>query len=173
MALDATPGGASANSYITRADADTYFGSRFGTAAWDALGNSDKEKALQQATRELDRVLFHGVKWTSTQALQFPRDVQEQAVDEIPPEVQHACCEQALWIAQNQTTGGQSRRQQLQAEGVESFRTGQASETFGRSGPSALCPQATQFLARWIRRGARIVSERETTAPARVVWPFS
>lgn len=159
MALDATPGGVTADTYIDLADADAYFEGRFGAEDWEGLSDPDKEKALRQATRHLDRQSYRGVKASAVQALQFPRDIQDDS--EIPAAVREATCEEALWIARHRETGGRSLRQRQIAEGVESFRVGQTAETFGRGSPVSLCPDALQILSRWIRRGARILSERE------------
>lgn len=172
MTLVATPGGATSNSYVTRTEADAYFGGRFGTSAWDVLSDADQDKALMQATRHIDRHLFHGTKSTTLQALQFPRDVQEEALSQVPRAVQEACCEEALWICRNIAQGGRSVRQERQAEGVESWRVGQASESFGRAGAASLCPEAMRCLAQWIRRGARIVSDREQVGSSRLTWPL-
>lgn len=54
MALDATVGGASANSYGTVAEAEDYFGGRLFTSAWDGLDGSDKESVLIWATRIIE-----------------------------------------------------------------------------------------------------------------------
>lgn len=62
MALDATVGGANANSYLTVAEADAYFAARLHSDVWDALsegegegeGDSTKEAALIWATRLFD-----------------------------------------------------------------------------------------------------------------------
>lgn len=160
MAIIATPGAANANSYVTIDEADGYAASRFGTDAWAALSDADQEKALRQATREIDRCRFRGHKTYSRQALQFPRDYcSEESADalEIPDAVQEACCAQALWVAQHGATGGRSVRQQLQSEGVTSFRVGSTSETFLGSGLRWLCPEASALLAPWIERWGRIV----------------
>jgi hypothetical protein len=160
MALVTTPGSASADSYVSLNEADGYAASRFGTDAWAALSDADQEKALRQATREIDRCRFRGRKTYASQALQFPRDYcSEESADllEVPDEVQEACFEQALWVVQHGATGGRSVRQQLQSEGVTSFRVGSTSETFLGSGLRWLCPEASALLAPWIERWGRIV----------------
>lgn len=54
MAIDATVGGADANSYITLVDADAYFANRLHTSTWDALTDPQKEAALIWATRVIE-----------------------------------------------------------------------------------------------------------------------
>lgn len=164
MALDATVGGASANTYATQVEADAYFAARFGSDSWTALLAADKEKALKQAARELDRHRFLGRKAYYNQALEFPRqypyhsdDPESTTAVEVPDSVKHAQCEQALWVVENSATGGRSSRQALQAEGVTSFRVGSTSETFGGGAIlGILCPEARHLLSRWTSRWGRI-----------------
>ena len=47
MALDATIGGTSSDSYITVADADTYHGNNLNVTDWTGASTADKEKALK------------------------------------------------------------------------------------------------------------------------------
>lgn len=72
MALDATVGGASANSYGTLAEADAYFDDRPDSADWDALGSA-QEGWLIAATDALERLTYQGKPTTETQALAWPR----------------------------------------------------------------------------------------------------
>lgn len=81
MAIDATVGGASANSYATIAEADAYFATRTPSTSWDAATEPEKDAALQSAARRVDQERFVGhtvkpINGTSsepTQALAFPR----------------------------------------------------------------------------------------------------
>lgn len=75
MALDATIGGASANSYITEAAADAYVAEgRLHTSAWDAATSATKERALIWATTLLDVSFdWFGHKRTIEQELRWPR----------------------------------------------------------------------------------------------------
>lgn len=172
LTVVATVGGASSNSYISRDDATTYFEGRLGASAWSSASNGDKDIALVQATRHIDRYhRFHGAKNSTAQALQFPRDVQEEAVSALPQCVKDACCEEALWVLQNPTRGGRSQRQQLQAEGVQSFGVGDLREEFARTSRDGLCPEARDMLKDWISRTGSILAEREEPA-SRVWWPF-
>lgn len=74
MALDATIGGASADSFVSVADADTYIDTRLNVTAWTGAATADKERALKSATRELNLLAYQGVRYTTTQALAWPRD---------------------------------------------------------------------------------------------------
>lgn len=177
MALNATAGSASADSYVTLTEANAYFDARFGSDAWTALATDAlKEKALKQATRHIDRFRFWGTKGDAAQALQFPRgDPPVTAtVAVVPQSVKDAQCEEALAVAANSTTGGRPRRQLLQAEGVTGFAVGDMREEFGDGakplpGAPLLCPEARALLARWIDRTGRMhVAGRQE--PIRDAW---
>lgn len=108
--IDATVGGASANSYITRANATTYFDERLNSGAWTSASDADKDRALIQATRRLDQEDWQGVRVTTGQALDWPRywatdeDGEEYAADAIPQPIQDATCELALRFLNDGTT---------------------------------------------------------------------
>ena len=111
MALDETPGGTSANSYISEADADTYFSTRLHADAWTAATTAQKEAVLQWATRVLDWEAWLGNRTSFTQALRWPRsDVlnrdQDDALDEdtIPAFLEEATCELALVLLSSDVT---------------------------------------------------------------------
>jgi len=73
MAFDATVKGANATSFVTLADANTYFEERLGTTTWDASTVANKEKSLIMASRYFDQMHYRGEKTTTTQALAWPR----------------------------------------------------------------------------------------------------
>lgn len=159
MAIIATSGAANANSYVTITQANDYFAARFGAGAWTALSEASKEVALRHATRNLDLQRYRGWPLTDTQALQFPRERGDwNSESGIPQVVQDACCEEALWVATHASTGGESTRQQMQAQGVASYSVGDLSETFASGGSGAvLCPRASALLRHWIARGGQLV----------------
>lgn len=72
-AIDATIGGASANSYQTVAESDTYFGDRLNADAWFDASADNKARAKIMATRRLNRENWYGERATTTQALAWPR----------------------------------------------------------------------------------------------------
>ena len=102
MALDATIGGANANSYNTLSDANDYFADRLNVAEWDAADNATREKALITFCRRMDEETFTGSKVSASQALKFPRvgcvdeDGNEFASNSIPQIVKAAQCMGAL-----------------------------------------------------------------------------
>ena len=76
ISIDATVGGASANSYITLADANSIVEGLVAdddVTAWDSSNNDNKNRALYTAAVRVDRERFLGARVTNTQALQWPR----------------------------------------------------------------------------------------------------
>ncbi len=71
--IDATLQGASANSYVTLAEANTYFETVPDSANWINKTNDQKNRALISATRWIDALSFYGNRCTETQALKWPR----------------------------------------------------------------------------------------------------
>jgi hypothetical protein len=71
MALDATVGGASANSYVTVSEANAFFSNRLDEAQWTAI--TDPDAALMMGTANLDLYDPVGNRASETQALKFPR----------------------------------------------------------------------------------------------------
>lgn len=72
--IDATLGGASANSYVTLVDADAYFETVPDSATWTDKTDDQKNRALISATRWIDALSFYGDRCSETQALKWPRD---------------------------------------------------------------------------------------------------
>ena len=76
VTIDATAGGANANSYLTLADAQAIVDGMVEDAdvtAWASATDDQKNRALYTATQRLDRERFIGAKATNTQARQWPR----------------------------------------------------------------------------------------------------
>lgn len=96
-----------ATAYLSAADADTYFATSFNNAAWTALTAAEKDLALQEATRWLETLCYQGEKCSNTQALKWPRKIDDTsccgAVDctNLPPQVVEATCELALMLHKN------------------------------------------------------------------------
>lgn len=74
VTIVATAGGATANSYCTLAQANTYHEERLHIDDWTNASTSKKNSALVWATRILDEVMnWYGYKNSSVQALRWPR----------------------------------------------------------------------------------------------------
>jgi len=76
VSIDATAGGASANSYMTLAEADTFVEAMISSSdvsKWTTGNDDTRNRALAAAAQRLDRERFLGARATDTQALQWPR----------------------------------------------------------------------------------------------------
>lgn len=146
MAITLTVG---TNTYISLADAETYFSERLFSTNWSTNTDETKKMALIAATKKIDKLNLQGCKALSTQTLAFPRafyignsvysSLYEFSIDNIRGEgwyvegsisnlVKEATCEEAISIL----TYGESanKRQELQNQGVKSFSIGNLSETY-------------------------------------------
>jgi len=77
ISIDATVGGANANSYLTLAAANTVIEGLVqddDVTAWASATDDQRNRALFTATQRIDRERFLGARATDTQALQWPRD---------------------------------------------------------------------------------------------------
>lgn len=102
MTLDATVAGTDANSYVTVGDADAFAAIDLGrdVVTWNAAETSQKEAALQLATRDLD-TYKRGVetRFDTDQALRFPRDTDVDSGGDpmLPTRLQQATFAQAKY----------------------------------------------------------------------------
>jgi hypothetical protein len=130
-------------SYCTIEYADEYFKNRLHAESWGQAYDTDKEKALKQATKVIDRQLLKGRKTDPAQPLAFPRHPDT----EIPQAVKEACCEEVLALLER----GNSQRRKLQQEGVQSFTLGNMSETYATgAGRGLLSQEAKELLRPWL-----------------------
>lgn len=111
MVVETGAGLSTANSYVSVDDADIYHEKRLHITDWSSSTGSTKEAALMWATSLLDRMVdWDGTKYTSTQALRWPRsgiyDVDGYSIDSdtIPQFLKDATAEYArLLIATDLT----------------------------------------------------------------------
>jgi len=76
VTINATAGDASANSYITLAEANAYVEAMISStdvSKWTTGTDDTRNRSLTAATQRLDRERFLGARATDTQALQWPR----------------------------------------------------------------------------------------------------
>ena len=77
LTIDASVGGAAANSYATEAEVIAYMATRLNASAWTTLSGSSctetEKAAMIEAQRELSVLQWAGTQASSTQALQWPR----------------------------------------------------------------------------------------------------
>ena len=150
------------NTYVTLAQAETFFNERLNASDWTDAAEIDKARALIQATHNLERLAYIGRQYVSTQTLKWPRSdlyATRAAVivggsyeydisgGSVPQAVKDAQCEEAISLL------GQSgsTRADLQAQGVTSYTIGGLSETFSGTGSRRfVSPEAAALLAGYI-----------------------
>ena len=113
ITIVATVGSATANSFVTLAEAEVYMEGRGNKALWTAATDAAKDIALAEATRDIDLKEYTGRRASSTQSLSWPRDwavdpdnpVQGYFdTDEVPTRVKNATCELAFQYIKAGTT---------------------------------------------------------------------
>ena len=102
--IDATLSGTSANSYVTLAEANSYFETVPDSSTWTNKTDDQKNRALIAATRWIDTFVFYGDRCDNGQALKFPRnnykvDDVELACTAIPNDIKYAQYELARALA--------------------------------------------------------------------------
>jgi hypothetical protein len=80
--INAILSSATANSYVTLAEANAYFETVPDSTSWDNKTDDQKNRALISATRWIDSLNFYGDRCDAGQALKWPRNNYE--VDLIP-----------------------------------------------------------------------------------------
>ena len=105
LTITSTAKDPSANSYISLADANYFFSTKFKeSAAWLALTNDQRSQLLIEATRILETYVYGGTRTTTTQALSWPRAnlVSREGTivnsQTIPKLLEAAQCEMAAWL---------------------------------------------------------------------------
>lgn len=113
VTIVATSGSASANSFVTLAEANTYMEARLNSTLWDAATDDSKNRSLVEATRELCNLTWQGYAADDSQALVWPRewvtDPDSPTLDyyestEIPTRLKNATCELAFQFIKAGTT---------------------------------------------------------------------
>ena len=102
--ITATLSSASANSYVTLAEANSYFETVPDSSTWTNKTDDQKNRALIAATRWIDSFVFFGDRCDQNQALKFPRnnyqvDDVELACTTIPNNIKYAQYELARALA--------------------------------------------------------------------------
>jgi hypothetical protein len=160
VVFDATPGGASANSFCTVARADDILtGMRKADALWVAATTASKEAHLIWATRMLvSCVAWSGGIASTTQALPLPRhgqvdrDGREYASNAIPKPAEEATAELAVFLLRRDRT----KESGLLGQGITAASAGSLSVTVDPSqGQVDLIPS---YIGTIIRDIGRIVA---------------
>ena len=132
MTVDATLGGTDSDSYVSNADADSYWVDRNNTT-WSSANNAERDAALREATLYMDgKYSWVGSLKATDQSLNWPRvnayDVQGREVsDIIPVKVEQACSELALQalagtlVDPSADRGGRTKKEKVGEIEVEYF----------------------------------------------------
>ena len=102
--INATIKSETANSYVTLAEANSYFETVPDSSTWTNKTDDQKNRALISATREIDNLVFYGDRCDEDQALKFPRtnyqvDRVELSCSTIPNNIKYAQYELARALA--------------------------------------------------------------------------
>ena len=168
ITIVATVGSATANSYVTLAEADSFvegLTQSDDVVAWGNSTDDEKNRALFSATRRIDRERFLGAKASDTQARQWPRSgvrVPDQYTNlyglsfpnriladyytdtEIPPEVQDAQIELAVYLNNNKDGIGLSGLEDFNAVSIGNINV--TPNFYGRTGVDRIPPIVDQYL---------------------------
>jgi len=107
--------------YADTVYADTYFSERLRTSIWDDTTESsgDREKALKEATRLIDKLNYICEKYSDTQDLEFSRN----ASSVVPDAIKIACCEIAIALLDDIDPDMEIQNLTLKSQGVSSVRS--------------------------------------------------
>jgi hypothetical protein len=158
------------NSYIDISYADNYFSERLFVEQWDNAEDDTKIKAILMATNKIERQQLRGIKVDVDQVMQFPRSIYSYEPKysgvvgvnynvqpnirrisygpgwypqlEVPEEVKKAVCEETLALL----TIGNSKRIQLQKQGVTQFSVTGISESYSSNTKKLLSNEAIELL---------------------------
>lgn len=98
------------NSYVTLAEANTYFADRLDSDAWVSANDTEKSQALITAASMIDSMSFEGYVSSDTQVQAFPRTISffdprrgcsVTITDEVPSQIITANYELAIHLLNN------------------------------------------------------------------------
>jgi hypothetical protein len=151
MTLDATVAGASADSYLTVADAAALAGADMGPEAdlWlkATTTTADKEKALKRATSEIDGYVRSGwPKYSTDQALTFPRSIDTASdVPFIPADIRRAAYHQAAYVLKNKSVIDRANARHARA--LSQYSEDGLSGSVDDDSVNIISPRAMHYLA--------------------------
>lgn len=170
ITIDATIGGAAANSYLTLAAAQAIIDGLVeddDVTAWASATTDQKNRALYTATQRLDRERFLGARATDTQALQWPRTgvrkpdtyINTYAVGfpfrittdyytdtEIPDRIQYAQVVLAVYLNNNRDGMGLSGIEDYKSVAIGSLRIENAGASASAIGADRVPPLFERYL---------------------------
>ena len=122
--------------------AEAYFlNERLETVSWDSATDTDKTKALMQATNILDRLAYIG---TATGAQAFPRILCDETALPLPEAVQKATCEIAYALLDGVDPELEYENLFMQSQGYSAVRS-----SYDRSNPSPSMLSGVPSITAW------------------------
>ena len=148
--IDATVGGADANSYLLITEADAYFDTRLSATDWTDAGAQNKIIALIMSTRVMDKLWdWVSVRTDATQALDWPRigvlaenKLETIANDVIPAALKNATAELAMQLL----TEDRTLDNDIEQLRIRSLKAGSVALTFGGGVTATVIPDAVFYL---------------------------
>lgn len=139
-------------------EADCYFDERLGSESWESATTPNKEKALKQATRLIDRFSYIGSRTADLQPREFPRN----GATTIPRDIEIACYEIALKLLE-----GFDIDKAIAGNRVTGRRFADVATNYNESIPEHISvgiPSLTawQYLKPYLRNPGSIVLERRS-----------
>ena len=141
LVLTATAKSATANSYCTVAEGNTYHLEHLYDTDWQGAADITKTAALVWATRLLDeQIIWDGAQTTETQALRWPRgaildqDGNEFDEDTIPQFLKNATAEYARYLI------GANRTAEADTKGIRSVKAGELEVIFDKYDRTGVIP---------------------------------
>jgi hypothetical protein len=109
--------------YATPAEGDQHMSSRLHTESWDLADENEKDAALLEMSRKMDRLRYVGRKTVLTQLGEFPRkNVPGYADDVVPNEIKLACIEGAYALLDGIDTEKEFKNLRATNEGLAAVR---------------------------------------------------
>jgi len=154
-------------SYIVIADATVYFAGRLNTDAWDNATSTDQNKALIQATTDIDKLSYIGHKINYQAEHEFPREFEDPIVDDTPYDtdmvpfgIKYAVCEQALALLDGFDVTQEIDGLSLVGQAYASVKADFDRDTVPMHLKCGLCAQAWQFILPFIRDNRALALSR-------------
>jgi hypothetical protein len=126
--------------YVNDVEAGEYFSTRLNTSAWDYASQTDRVKALSQATALINRLKFRGQTALASQTNAFPRIIDHKTI--LPDAIKIATCEIALVLLDDFEIEQEISNLFTNSQSYASVSTGQIGDVvpeYTRSGiPSAV-----------------------------------
>ncbi len=154
-------------SYVTITEAGVYFSAVLNTDAWDDATSIDQNKALIQASTDIDKLQYIGHKINYQAEHEFPREFEDPVIDDtpfdtdmIPFGIKYAVCEQALALLEGFDVQQELDGLTLVGSAYSSVKANFDRTTVPMHTKCGLCAKAWQFILPFIRDNRALVLSR-------------